>query len=370
MSSDTEDTRHGLVLGKFYPPHRGHELLVRTAAATSERVTVLVLAHPSESLPVEHRVDWLRASVADLDHVTVVGDVDPHPVDYGDPDIWDAHMAEFRRVLATVTDEAVTAVFTSEHYGTELARRFGAVHVPVDPERELVAVSGKAVRADPVANWHLLPPATRGGLAKRVVVIGAESTGTTTVSRLIVDRLRARGGPHGLTRWVPEHGRDRTVIKLAEARARAALAGEARPTMDDLDWPTGEFVDIARTQNDLEDAEAVAGGPVLVCDTDAFATGIWHERYVGHRSPAVEALARPHPLYLVTHHDGVPFVQDGIRDGEHVRAWMTDRILDALAETGRRHVVLTGTLDERVDAALAAIDELVAGGWGFTEPMG
>ena len=48
---------HGLVMGKFYPPHVGHRLLVRTAAATCERVTVLVLAHPAESISLEDRVD-------------------------------------------------------------------------------------------------------------------------------------------------------------------------------------------------------------------------------------------------------------------------------------------------------------------------
>jgi len=35
--------RHGLVIGKFYPPHAGHHLLVRTAARACERVTVIVL---------------------------------------------------------------------------------------------------------------------------------------------------------------------------------------------------------------------------------------------------------------------------------------------------------------------------------------
>ena len=34
-------TRHGLVIGKFYPPHEGHHLLISTAAAICERVGML-----------------------------------------------------------------------------------------------------------------------------------------------------------------------------------------------------------------------------------------------------------------------------------------------------------------------------------------
>ena len=362
----TGRTAHGLVIGKCYPPHTGHVLLVRTAAAVSDRVSVLILAHPDEVLPIGDRVAWLAAAVADLTNVTVVGGDDPHPIDYDDPAVWDLHEAEFRRLLAEVTDEDVTAVFSSEPYGVELARRFGATAVAVDPERALVPISASEVRADPVVTWSWLPAPVRAGLARRVVVVGAESTGKTTLCRDLADDLRAQGGSHGLTRWVPEVGRERTIELQAAAVARAALAGEPPPAMADLDWPTAEFVAIADAQNRREDALAAIGGPVLVCDTDAFATGIWHERYVGHRDAAVDALARHHDLYLLSDDAGAPFVQDGIRDGEHIRSWMTDRFTDELTATGRRFVVLRGDWSERRATALAAIDDLLAAGWPFS----
>ena len=56
---------------------------------------------------------------------------------------------------------------------------------------------------------------------------------------------------------------------------------------------------------------------VLICDTDAFATAIWHERYLGVPSAAVLAVAagRTYDLYVLTDVD-TPFVPDDIRDGE------------------------------------------------------
>ncbi len=105
-----------------------------------------------------------------------------------------------------------------------------------------------------------------------------------------------------------------------------------------------------------------------MCDTDAFSVGIWHERYLGAPDPSVNALARHHPLYLLTHHEGAPFVQDGYRDGEAIRPWMTERFEQELLATGRRHVCLRGSLDERIRTALGAVDDLLAEGWDLAPP--
>ena len=357
-----ERTSHGLVIGKFSPPHVGHHLLIRSAAAASERVTVLVMTRSNDPIPLERRVAWLReAHMADA-NVTITGIIDDHPDDFDDPAVWDLHMAIVDAGVRATTAQPVTAVFSSEPYGAEMARRLDATNVVIDIERTLEPISATMIRKDVVASWEQLAEATRGGMCTPVVVIGAESTGKTTLSRALADALRARGGAHGLTRWVPEHGRPYTIDKLGAARAWAGVAGTTMPTMNELVWTSDEFVSIARTQNELEDAASRIGGPVLMCDTDSFATSIWHERYLGARLAEVDALARPHPLYLLTHHDDVPFAQDGIRDGESIRGWMTNRFIEALAESGRRTVVLRGSHDERVAAGLAAIDDVLAAG--------
>ena len=135
-------------------------------------------------------------------------------------------------------------------------------------------------------------------------------------------------------------------------------------------WTEPEFVEIARRQNELQDLAARRGGPVLVCDTDAFATGIWCERYLGLASPGVDAIAGRHRLYLLTHHEGVPFEQDGIRDGESIREWMTGRFEEALSASGRTTVVLRGSCRATAWATgLAAIDDLIATHWRFAVPM-
>ena len=197
--------------------------------------------------------------------------------------------------------------------------------------------------------------------AQRVVLVGAESTGKTTLARDLCDALVRRGGAYASTRWVPEYGRDYTISKLARERARAASAALPTPEMADLIWTTADFVEIAREQNSLEARAARTTGPLLICDPDTFATAIWHERYLGARAPEVEALAITRPsLYLLTHHDEVVFEADAIRDGEHLRAWMTAAFVERLRGTDHRLEFVRGTREERVAAACRAIDAWLA----------
>ncbi len=187
-----------------------------------------------------------------------------------------------------------------------------------------------------------LEPAVRAYLTRRIAVVGAESTGTTTVARTLAERYH--------TAWVPEVGR-----AISEQRAAAGTFGR---------WDDADFEAIAARQQADEDVAARRAGPVLFCDTDALATCVWQERYLGRSTPAVEALAaaRRYDLYLLTA-DDAPFVQDGLRDGEHLREWMTGRFAERLAERPEPHLVLTGDHESRVEQAAAAIDALLARAW-------
>ena len=342
---------HGLVVGKCYPPHAGHLRLVTAAAARCDRVTVVVAAAPWEALGLGDRVEWLGWHTADRPHVTVTGAVDDHPVDYDDPAVWDAHMAVFLTAVDEVAPGVpVDAVFTGEDYGDELARRLGAEHVRL--VRPGPRPSGTAVREDPAAKWDDLLSAARAGLAHRVVVVGAESTGTTTLARELADHLGAA--------FVPEYGRTWSAAKLADARARAAAAGAARPSLGDLVWTDAEFTRIAARQTAAIEAAGV-GHPVVVADTDALATSVWHDRYLGgpHR-PALDLAEVVRPdHYLLTLPDGVPFVDDGLRDGPHVRVAMTRAFVAALDDAGVPWSAVAGDRATRLGRALDVVSEVL-----------
>lgn len=325
---------HGLVLGKFWPLHPGHSNLIETALAQCNRVTVQLLVHPNEDIPLETRAAWIREVHP---HAHLVCGYDDAPVDFGDPAIWDRHMG----VIIALLDAPIDAVFTSDDYGAELARRLCAAWVQVDPGRRINPISGTAVRANPETFWQVLHPAVRAYFVRRVIVTGAESTGSTTLAAALAARL---GCP-----WVHEYGRE--------------WSGK-RPGGLTTPWRSDEFVEIAKAQNALENAAArTTPNRWLVCDTDALATTLWQERYMGFTSHEVKAIAEaqtlPHARILTG--DEIPFVQDGLRDGEHVRHDMQQRFRDALSSAegkGVPWVEVRGSVEQRLNTALAFLTKL------------
>jgi HTH-type transcriptional repressor of NAD biosynthesis genes len=357
--------RSGLVVGKFYPPHRGHLYLIKTAAAGCERLTVLVMAARVETVPLTSRVSWLQAACAGLPAVAVTGVPCDVPVDYGSGPVWAAQVAVMTAALDGNGLPQPDAVFTSEPYGDELAAWFGATPVCVNPGRETCPVSATGIRADLAANWDELIAPAQAGLAARVVVLGAESTGTSTVAELLAAHYRQRGGAFARTRCVPEAGRDYTGTKWARACAAAAAAGQPQPPLDSLTWTHADFDTVATAQTRLEDEAAAAGSPLVVCDTDAFATSVWERRYLGPaaRGPqpwATTGLPR-RDVYLVTSHAGVPWHDDGLREGDlAIRAAMTGWFTAALTAGGHSWLLLTGSLQDRLELAVRATDLVLA----------
>jgi HTH-type transcriptional regulator, transcriptional repressor of NAD biosynthesis genes len=217
-------------------------------------------------------------------------------------------------------------------------------------------------------------PRPRAGLATRVVVLGAESTGTTTIARLLAAHYRARGGAWSATRWVPEAGRGHTIVKWRQERAAAVAAGAAAPSLDEIAWTTADFDQVAARQTARESRAAVAGSPLLICDTDAFATSVWERRYLGDQARgsqpwATTSLPR-RDVYLLTSHEGVPWHDDGLREGDiAVRAAMTGWFADALTASGHSWVPLTGSLAERMSVAIRVTDDMLRQGMTFGRPI-
>jgi HTH-type transcriptional regulator, transcriptional repressor of NAD biosynthesis genes len=287
---------------------------------------VIVCSKPDEAIPGELRAAWIREIHPGVEVMRVDDIYDPE-----DSAVWAANTI---RWLGRAPDVA----FTSEDYGPHWAGLMGAVHVMVDRDRKTVPCMGREIRAHPLDNLDFVESCVRAFLVPRIVVLGAESTGTTTLARTLAT--------HYGTAWVPEYGR------------------EYCETLEDLfthEWRTEEFIEIAREQNRREDRTAREAGPVLLCDTDSFATGVWHHRYVGRRSAEVEALSagRRYAHHLLTDVD-IPFVQDGLRDGEAIRTRMHGLFVERMNEAGRPFTIVSGSVADRMEKAVAVIRDIVA----------
>ena len=319
----------GLVIGKFYPPHLGHRLLIETALSRVESLVIIVCGRPGERPEGALRAEWLREMFPSA-RVLLINDIY-----YGHDDDSQLWAQLTRGWLGRSPD----VVFTSEYYGPNYTRFLECEHVEVDLSRAQVPISGTRVRADPLGNWGFLDAPVRGYYAKRVVVVGAESTGSTTLAQDLAERFQAP--------WVPEYGREYC---------------EQFWTGEDYPWQSREFTLIAAEQLHRENEAARACNGLLICDTDAFATRLWHHRYLGRFSPSVDAIAassRP-DLYLLTG-DEIPFVQDGIRDGESIRHAMHTHFEQELSAGNVPWHLLRGSRNERLEAASALVEDLLRG---------
>jgi NadR type nicotinamide-nucleotide adenylyltransferase len=181
----------------------------------------------------------------------------------------------------------------------------------------------------------MLPPVD-GRHPLRVCLLGAESTGKST---LAVALARAYG-----TLWVPEYGSAYTEV--------------GRPA--GAPWTSAEFTHIARVQCWLEDFLAGFAHAVLVCDTDAFTTAVFHQAYLGSPARGFEAeAARLYDLYVVCGLD-VPWERDGLREFEAARRHHQETYLEHARASGAPWLVVEGPPERRLAAAREAVDALLA----------
>ncbi len=223
--------KRGIVIGKFYPFHSGHAYLIETARQQSDQLTVLVCDRSDQVFTGAERASWIKESFPEIE-VRVMRDI----FDDDNSKRWAEYTIAFLGYQPDV-------VFTSEDYGEGYAHYLGAKHILVDRERLTIPMSGTLARKNPFTQWHRLSAAVRARLVRRVVIMGAESTGTTTIARALAEQLQ--------TVWVPEFGR---------------LYSEGKQPSQ-TEWKTEEFVFIAEEQNRMEDYYARLANKILICDT-------------------------------------------------------------------------------------------------------
>ena len=218
-------------------------------------------------------------------------------------------------------------MYTGEDYGDgfaqALATCFGA---PVRHERleralDVGQACGTQLRADPHAHRRGLAPQVYAGYVQRVAFIGGESSGKTTLARMMAERLQ--------TAWVPEYGRT-----LWEQQG-----GELTP--DDL-------LRIAMAQPQHEDEAARHAHRWLFCDTTPLVTlGYSGWMFGTAPEPLRQAARRRYDLQFLCAPD-IPFDQDGTRVGEAFRAQQHAWYLRELEARGVDYVLLEGGLEARI----------------------
>lgn len=165
----------------------------------------------------------------------------------------------------------------------------------------------------------------------RVAILGAESSGKST--------LAAALAAHFGTVWVPEYLRE-----FVDTTGRVPREEDQYP--------------IALTQMAREDAAARQATRYLFCDTTPLMTAIYSRWYWNRVDAQLSVLEQRHDyaVTLVTAPDG-PWEADGLqRESEAVRQTIHEQVVQMLDERGIGFTLVAGTLEERMMQAIRLLD--------------
>ena len=97
---------------------------------------------------------------------------------------------------------------------------------------------------------------------------------------------------------------------------------------------------------------------------NSFALTIWCERYLGKYYNEIydiykkaDYLENEKKIYILTK-PNVPFIQDGLRDGEHIRDWMYNKFLEEFKNKNIKYYIIDShNYDERFKQAIKIIED-------------
>jgi HTH-type transcriptional regulator, transcriptional repressor of NAD biosynthesis genes len=335
----------GFIGGKFLPLHQGHVYAIVHASTMVDELYV-VLSHSQirdkelckgtkmEYMPPQIRLRWLSQLTRDMPHVKVVS-----IEDYEGNDDYD--WKKGAQLIKEAIGKPIDYVFSSESEYNDIFKELypDSQHVMIDPERSHVTICATAIRKEGVYRyWEFIPDFVKPYFIKKVVVVGTESCGKSTLTKNLAKIYN--------TTYVEEYGR--TVCEEL---------GGCEGIMVKEDYQKIAY------GHKMKEIEAIdRANKVVFIDTEAIVTQFYSNLYNDEHQPVLDEMAKlqDYDLWLYLEPD-VKWVDDGLRvHGEvEVRDQNNQHLKALLEKQNINYITLNGDYVSRLKGAIDSIEMLV-----------
>ncbi len=320
------------VFGKFLPFHKGHEAMINFALSKCDLLTVLICCGDKENISGTIRKSWIEKTFAGQKNIEI------KTYNYLESNLPNTSETseEVSRIWAEVFKKQLpdhSLLITSEEYGNLVAAFMKIHHIAFDIPKKHFPVSASAIRNDLFANWKFLPDSVKPDFVIKVVIIGTESTGKTT-----------------LTENLSKHF---NCSKVLEA-ARELILNSNEFTFDDLHL-------VANEHSKQIDKAVLRSSPLVIIDTDIHTTKSYSNFTFRKELIVNDEIYNSNKanLYLYLDND-VEYLQDGTRLSEAERNLLDLSHRQVLTDHNIDIVEISGNWKQRFEKAVEQINKLIA----------
>src|SRR5687767_10200171 len=320
------------VFGKFLPFHKGHEAMINFALCNCDFLTVLVCCSDKENIPDIVRKSWIEKAFEKQKNVE--GKI----FNYLESELPSTSETskEISEIWANIFKKQLpdhSLLITSEEYGNYVAAFMNIKHIAFDIPKKLFPVSATAVRNDVFTNWQYLPDSVKPYLSFKVVILGTECTGKTTLTEKLAKHFNCS--------FVLEAGRD-------------IIANSNSFAFDDLHV-------VAMEHAKRIDKAILADNPLVIIDTDIHTTKSYSRFFFEKELKTSVDIYNSNKanLYFYLNND-VEYLQDGTRLSEEERNLLDLSHRQVLTDYNIDIIEIKGGWDERFEKAVEQINKLIA----------
>lgn len=328
----------GMYGGAFCPLHLGHLTCMIKAAALCERLYIVISYrnHPSD-IDVKVKIRWVYQLTKHLGNIEILTleDTLDNKEDYTE-EYWQQDCAYVKQQIGTRID----VVFCGNDYdeGSFWNQCYQESELIIFPRSQY---NSTAIREDIYGHWDWMPQIVRSHFVKKVLLIGGESVGKSTLTINLAHCYN--------TNYLEEVGRE-----LSE------LSGT------DIYMQSEDFTRILLEHKAKELRLLSQSNKILFEDTDCLITRFFmkflEDEKLKDNTNLAEAIARlnSYDLILFLEPD-VTWVQDGDRSEVMAadRVKYSNQIKELYKKMGFSFKIISGNYVERFEQAVELVDELL-----------